>query len=84
MGKRQSKKRSPELIRYTDLSRRAAPENKFRVIAINNKDRQAWDYGVYSSYTAAKRIIDDVPDPACSFYIHNSVNKVMGSSRGLK
>ena len=82
MVKKHFKKRSPKLIRYTDLTQRAAPEHKFRVIAINNKDRQAWDYGVYSSYTAAKRIIDDVPDPACRFYIHNSINKVMDSSRG--
>ena len=82
MGRKQSKKRSPKRIDYGNLMQRAAPTNKFRVIALNSKDRQAWDYGVYSSYTAAKRIIDDVPDPACSFYIHNSINKVMGSSRG--
>ena len=84
MVKKQSKNRSPKRIDYGNLMQRAAPNNKFRVIALNSRDRQAWDYGVYSSYTAAKRIIDDVPDPACSFYIHNSINKVMGSSRGLK
>ena len=82
MVKKQFRKRSPKLIGYTDLTKRAAPANKFRVVAINNKGRQAWDYGVYSSYTAAKRIVDDVPDPACTFYIHNSINKVLGSSRG--
>ena len=82
MVKKQSKKRSPKRIDYGNLMQRAAPNNKFRVIALNSRDRQAWDYGIYSSYTDARRIIDDPPDLACSFYIHNSVNRVLGSSRG--
>lgn len=82
MVRKQSRKNSPKLIEYGNLMRRAAPAHKFRVIALNNRDRQAWDYGVYSSYTDARRIIDNPPDPECTFYIHNSINKVMGSSRG--
>ena len=64
MAYKERKRNSPRLLET--LGQRAAPSNKFRVVGVNNKARQVWDYGVYS---------------ACSFYIHNSYNRVMYSSR---
>jgi hypothetical protein len=79
MAYKERKRRSPRLLET--LSQRAAPNNQFRVVGVNNEARQVWDYGVYSSYTEAKRVVDYPPDPACNFYIHNSYNRVMYSSR---
>jgi hypothetical protein len=79
MAYKERKQNSPRLL--DSLGQRAAPLNKFRVVGVNNVARQVWDYGVYSSYTDAKQLVDNPPDPACNFYVHNSYNRVMYSSR---
>ena len=79
MAYKNPEQNSPRLL--STLLQRAAPPKKFRVVGVNNNARQVWDYGVYSSYTDAKQVVDNPPDPACNFYIHNSYNRVMYSSR---
>ena len=79
MAYKERKQTSRRLL--DSLVQRAAPTNQFRVVGVDNDARQVWDYGVYSSYTDAKQVVDNPPDPACNFYIHNSYNRVMYSSR---
>jgi len=76
----QSKKR---IISVNDIQQHQVTEGMFRVIVVRIDQTKAWIYGDYSTFKAAKAVVDMASPHGVNYYIHASSSRILYSKKGV-
>ena len=69
-------------ISVTDIQQRQASEGTFRIIAVRIDQSKAWIEGDYSTFKAAKEVVDKISSNAVDYYVHSDSSRILYSKKG--
>ena len=68
-------------LEQQDLPSRAAPEGEFRIIGVNQFNKNVWIEDTVSTFAQAKEKVDNLGQENVVYYVHNDSNRIIYDSK---